>query len=232
VLEELARIVEKAKGDEETRNMFIQKYTPFILKTASEFSKKYIDETTDEEFSISLLAFNEAIDNYDSSRGVSFLTFARTIIRRRLIDHYRKTSRNQNVISIMTVDEENPGIEYDVSLQRFNDRIEQEERKNEIKEYGKMLYEFGISFDSLVKVCPRKKDARERAKEVARLIAKDSELSGYLMKYKLLPIKEIEKKMNLSRKTLERNRNYIIAIVLILVGDYCYLKDYIRGIEG
>jgi RNA polymerase sigma factor len=36
--------------------------------------------------------------------------------------------------------------------------------------------------------------------------------------------------VKVSRKTIERNRKYIIAIALILIGDYVYLKDYIKGV--
>jgi len=231
-VEELARIVERAKNDDETRNALIQDYTPFILKTASGFSKRYIDKRVDEEYSIGLIAFNEAIDRFESSRGISFLTFARTIIRRRLIDHYRKDVKVRNQIYLEVSDEEKPGVEYSLSMERFRARIEQEERMNEITEYSKDLLGFGITFSSLVKICPRKKDARERAVEAAKAVAADPDLYGYLIEKKMLPLKEIEKRVPQSRKTLERHRNYIIAIVLILAGDYYYLQDYIKGIEG
>ncbi len=36
--------------------------------------------------------------------------------------------------------------------------------------------------------------------------------------------------VSVSRKTIERNRKYIIAIALILSGDYVYMKDYLKGV--
>jgi len=33
-----------------------------------------------------------------------------------------------------------------------------------------------------------------------------------------------------SRKTVERNRKYIIAMAIIITGDYVYLKDYLKGV--
>jgi RNA polymerase sigma factor len=36
--------------------------------------------------------------------------------------------------------------------------------------------------------------------------------------------------VDVSRKTIERNRKYIIAIALIMTGDYVYMKDYIKGV--
>ncbi len=46
----------------------------------------------DEELSIALMAFNEAIDGYDTSKG-SFLSFAKLVINRRLIDYLRKKTK-------------------------------------------------------------------------------------------------------------------------------------------
>jgi RNA polymerase sigma factor len=51
-----------------------------------------------------------------------------------------------------------------------------------------------------------------------------------LFSNKRLPIKQLEKMVDVSRKTIERNRKYIIAIALILASDYVYMKDYIKGV--
>ncbi len=221
--------LEEARNNTEKRNRIIEQYTPFILKTASEYSNKYIDPGKDEEFSVSLLAFNEAIDSYDSTRGISFFSFARTVIRRRLVDHYRKNKKKYRELPMTVLENENSYMEYELSEKRFGDQVRQMEIQNEILEYRRTLEEFGISFDQLVKISPGKKDARDRAKDVARLIAGDQDLTHYLMKNRLLPLKELEQKSNVSRKTLERNRKYIIAIALVLMGDYSYLRGYISG---
>jgi RNA polymerase sigma factor len=47
---------------------------------------------------------------------------------------------------------------------------------------------------------------------------------------KRLPIKELERHVHISRKTIERNRKYIIAIAIILSGEFHYLQDYIKGV--
>lgn len=228
-MDKLVAILEEARTNEEARNRIIEKYTPFILKAASEFTSKYINPGIDEEYSISLLAFNEAIDSFDNTRGISFFTFARTIIKRRLIDYYRKNKKKQHEIPMVVVQEENRYVEYRLSEERYGEQVRQIEMKDEIFEYRKRLSEFDISFDHLVKISPRKKDARNRAKGIAGLIVGDRELTGYLMKNKLLPLKELEQRTSISRKTMERNRKYIIAIVLILTGDYRYLRGYISG---
>ncbi len=228
-MKEVAALVEKAKHDKQIRDSVITKYAPFILKTASEFTNRFINPGVDEEYSISLLAFNEAIDSFDSTKGVSFFAFARIVIRRRLMDYYSRQNRKAPEISIQMLEDENPYVEYSVSLDRFKQTTEQEYRKMEIEDYQSALQEFGIMFDNLVDAAPKKKDARARAVEAAHIIADCPQLLTYLMKTRQLPLAEMTEKTSISRKTLERNRKYIIAIVLILSGEYDYLKSYIQG---
>ena len=228
-MKEIAALVEKAKHDKQIRESVITKYTPFILKTASDYTGRYISQGADEEYSVSLIAFNEAIDSFDSTRGVSFFAFARVVIRRRLMDFSGRQNKKTCEVSMQVLEEQNPYVEYGVSLDRYRQTTEQEDRKLEIEEYSRALQEFDISFDSLVGAAPKKRDARTRAIEVARIIAGNPQFLEHLRKNRQLPLADILDKTSLSRKTLERHRKYIIAIVLILTGDYYYLKDYVQG---
>ncbi len=49
-----------------------------------------------------------------------------------------------------------------------------------------------------------------------------------MLQKRMLPIKELLDQVNVSRKTLERNRKFIIAVALIFNGPYPYLKDYLH----
>ncbi|MNY74892.1 RNA polymerase sigma factor SigI [compost metagenome] len=49
-----------------------------------------------------------------------------------------------------------------------------------------------------------------------------------LLTKRQLPIKELLMQVQVSRKTLERNRKYLIAIALIFNGPYPYLRDYLH----
>jgi RNA polymerase sigma factor len=228
-VKEIAALVEKAKHDKQIRESVIAKYTPFILKTASDLTGRYINQGIDEEYSVSLIAFNEAIDSFDSTRGVSFFAFARVVIRRRLMDFRSRQNKKHCEISMQTLEDESPYTEYGISMDRYIQTTEQENRKLEIEDYSRALKEFDISFDSLAVAAPKKRDARSRAVEVARIIASSPQLLEYLMKNRQLPLLDILDKTSLSRKTLERHRKYIIAIVLVLSGDYHYLREYIQG---
>lgn len=53
----------------------------------------------DDEFSIVMIAFHEAIQSYSRTRG-SFLHYASILIKNRLIDYHRKESRHQGHLSL------------------------------------------------------------------------------------------------------------------------------------
>ena len=94
---------------------------------------------------------------------------------------------------------------------------------------------FDITLTDLVKISPKHYDARQRAYEVAKLIVGQKELLDYLWNKKALPLKQIEEQVDVSRKTLERQRKYIIALVLILgERNFEHLRSYINhlGKEG
>jgi RNA polymerase sigma factor len=220
-------------GNEQARNKIIEEYQPFIKKAASKACKFYIDESRD-EFSIGLLAFNEAIDQYKEGQGTKFLTFADMVIRRRIIDYIRKEARVKRLeyLQNATSDDdefEESYVEQRAAIEHYELQVESENRMYEIEEYGKVLENFGITFKSLSKVSPKHYDARENAKTIARLIADQPELKNYLLEKKQLPIKDLLNLVTCSRKTIERNRKYIIAVALIYIREFTSLISYIDG---
>lgn len=76
-----------ARNNERLRENFIKDNEQTILRIASRVSGKFITRS-DDEWSVALLAFNKAIDIYSEQKG-DFLAYARLLIKRDLIDHYR-----------------------------------------------------------------------------------------------------------------------------------------------
>jgi len=106
---------------------------------------------------------------------------------------------------------------------------DEELRKEEIIQFQELLTSFDLSFSDLVISSPKHADARSNAVMVAKILVDNSELKNFLFEKKRLPIKQLVKMVDVSRKTIERNRKYIIAIALILSSDYLYLNDYLKG---
>lgn len=222
------------QGNRTLLNEMIENYKPFIAKTVSSVCKRYIYET-DDEFSIGLIAFNEAIEKYSPEKGSSLLSFAEVLIKRRVIDYIRKQSKSQHVsidLTYSSLEEESPGmvIVNELSLDDYKKKSDADLRKEEIVQFQTLLASFDLNFRDLVENSPKHSDARTNAIMVAKTLVENSELKNFLLEKKRLPIKELEKMVDVSRKTIERNRKYIIAIVLILSSDYLYMKDYLKGV--
>lgn len=224
-------VLQVQNGKTENRERLLYDYQPFIKKAASKACKFYIDETKD-EFSIGLLAFNEAIDQYKENQGTRFLTFADMVIRRRIIDYIRKEAKHKKMEFLqhnVNDDEEfeDNYIEQKAAMDHYDKQREAENRQYEIEIYSKTLESFGITLKALSKATPKHYDARENAKNMARIIADSPKMTEYLLEKKQLPIKELLNLVSCSRKTVERNRKYIIAIALIYIKNFTSLISYI-----
>jgi len=232
---DLEKLVIQAKnGDNEVLNELLLSYTPFMKKTASFLCKRYISEQ-DDEYSVAMYAFYEAIEHFELDKNASFLTFAHLLIRRKLIDYIRKESRRKE-ISLGQMKSEKIKyqdsfeiVESSHSLEQYTKKQQQEERKHQIKVYESLLKPYGLSFQELVKVSPSHEDSRQTAILIAQIIVDTDEFYEILKTKKRLPMKDLEGLVHVSRKTIERHRKYIVAIVILLKSDLHYIKDYIKG---
>ncbi|GGA21015.1 RNA polymerase sigma-I factor [Psychrobacillus lasiicapitis] len=224
----------KAKaGDEEVLSDLLFAFTPFIKKTATFICKRPIDEH-DEEFSIAMNGFHEALKAFDSTKDASLQTFAHLIIKRRMVDFIRKEAIRNEKELFMQTNEEAATTEQHFLLdkQSIDTHIEEQRsatRREELIRYSELLATFNLSFDELTKVAPKHADARKTAFQIAQIVAETEEFYDHLMKTKQLPLKEIEAIVEVSRKTLERHRKYMIAVVLLLNSDFVYIKEYVKG---
>ena len=223
------------QGDSHLQNELIYSYKPFIAKTVSSVCKRFIHES-DDEFSIGLIAFNESIEKYRPEKGSSLLSFAEVIIKRRVIDYIRKHAKNNTNLRFDMAEQSTDAkvkglsLENELSINQHIKKTEEQLRREEIYQFHQTLQHFGLSFQEIIEQSPKHVDARKNAMMVAGLLSKSKELTESLWSKKRLPIKELEKHVDISRKTIERNRKYIIAMTIILNGDFQYLKDYIKGV--
>lgn len=231
-LEQLVSNVQE--GDIKLRNQIIADYQPFVAKVTSSFCKRYIDPRYDDEYSIALSAFNEAINRFSMDSGRSFLSFSETVIRRRLIDYVRKEQKHQQSIPASSFDIEddedhvfNPTWEHE-AIEQYERQRTIEDRLSEIQHLNQTLQTFGMSFMELAEVSPKHSDSRQTLIHIAKLLSDDQHLMETLLSTKMLPMKDLTDRVQVSRKTLERNRKYIIAIAIIFHGSYPYLHDYLK----
>ncbi len=230
-LEEMVASIQQ--GDKAMQNYLLRTYQPFIAKSVSEVCKRYIDPKRDDEFSIGLSAFNEAIFSYSSEKGSSFLSFAKLVVKRKVIDYIRYNQKRPTPLSLdETYDAEqmeNP-MELVAVKEKYNQEQDAIHRREEIMDFKEKLKEYKLTLVDLTEASPKHRDARESAVKTARILFQDKELREFVHSKKKLPIKELVNKVDVSKKTLERNRKFILAIFIVLSEDYIYLKDYLKGV--
>lgn len=202
--------------------------------------KRSINEY-DDEFSIGLIAFNEAIEKYTPEKGKSILSFAQTVITNRVIDYIRKEAKDRdgNLINFSTQDVDHYETEYgkttattkievDISIGEYNRNLEKNERQDEIQRFKDVLKDFKVDLTDLYEKAPKHSDARKNALLVAQKLINTDNLKEIFWTSKKLPIKNLIPLVQVSKVTIERNRKYIIALAIIIDGDYTFLKEYLK----
>lgn len=226
----LEQRIETCKKNPYELNNFVSEYKPFIASTVQKHIGRFVQYGKDDELSIGLMAFQEAVKSYNPQKG-AFLSFAENVIKRRLIDYYRQESKYDNVIPLSNFYDPNEEKDIDItqekSIEVYTDLQVSEYRKYEIIEIQKELKDYGISFFELSKVSPKHDDTKEIYKSIINTVVGNNELINSLKTKKVLPIAEIVKLTQIHRKTIERSRKYVIALVIILTGDYKFIQDFI-----
>lgn len=224
-------LAEIRNGNRLLRDQFINDHKPFIVKTLSSVLGKFIETENREEYSVGLIAFNEAIESYDNNKNRSFFNFAAQVIRRRVIDYSRSNYKNKNVypFTYFESDEKNRFEERYLKVEFIQPEIV--ELQEEILHFTKKLESFGISLEDLVYCAPKHKDSKQLSIKIARLIVENQDLYEKFTRKKNLPVSDLIKLMAVKQKTIERHRKYIIAICLILKSDLDVLKGYVKNAE-
>lgn len=223
--------VHKARGDTVFCDEFIKKYTPFIKAEVASFLKRAVDESADDEFSIGMIAFYEAIRGYREDKG-AFFTYASLTIKSRLIDHIRKESRHSGVLSLHTsTDDEEPIIN---SLADNKDAEGEYEltqaTKAEIEELSANLRDFGVSLSDVADNCPKQRKTFDACKAALVFAKNEKEVFNEFLRTKRLPMAKISKGSGVDRKTLERHRKYLVALFLIQTNGYEIIRGHIKHV--
>lgn len=80
-----------AAKDPDALARLIEESRVFLLREAAVACRHAVTEQ-DDEWSIALSAFSQAVSQYSPDRG-NFYSFARLVIRRRLVDYYRSQQK-------------------------------------------------------------------------------------------------------------------------------------------
>ncbi len=199
--------------DSEGINGLIQSYQPFILHAIVEIKKSYVDINNDDEYSIGLMAFHEAIMNYDKDRG-EFLTYAKLVIISRVKDYWKQNTR-EVVLSEGIEEATTDGFEAQVLLQQ------------EIHQFKEVLASFGLTIGTLADTSPKHQTTRERAKDIGWKAGHETDFVAHLYSKRRLPITGIAKRFHQSVKIIKRSKSLITAVMIIVKEEFEQLYQWI-----
>ncbi len=228
---QIIKEVYAAKENLQKADDLIRAYIPFIRSEASKCISRLCTEQ-DDEFSIAMIAFHEAILGYDRGKG-AFLNFAAMLIRNRMIDYQRKEARHQGNISIYTENGDDDRTILDGladERDHFEESANLEATKQEIEELSKVMAQFGVGFSDVAEHSPKQERTLEACASAIRYAVEHSHLLEMLLKTKKLPLSELVSGSGVERKTLERHRKYILAMLLIQTNGYEIIRGHLRHV--
>ena len=209
------------------RNALIEEHFSFIVHAISKVTGRYVEIENSEELSIGLLAFNEAIERYEPSKGASFLTYAHLVISSRVKDHFRKNSSQDEFVSFDDVSEEGIHQMTDVHMDDKNDIAK------EIEEWESILLKFGFDLERLADETPRHVDTRNNAIGLSEDISGQEDIVGKMYEKYRLPIAMIVLRFQTTKKVVKHSKIFIIATVVILTKKFDLIRSWIyRGQKG
>ena len=222
-------LVTAAQGDISAADDLVRQYLPFIKSETAKYIHRPPMEGQDDELSIAMFAFHEAIMRYSKEKG-TFLSFASLQIKSRLIDYFRKEKRHGNVISLYqpagneedgtTVLEKIDTGEDNISMQQIRSAT-----KEEILEFSTQLQTFGLSLGDIAENCPKQERTLSACHSALQYAKEHPELLEIFLETKKLPLKQLTEGAKAERKTLERHRKYMMALLLAYTNGY----EIIRG---
>ena len=228
---QIVQAVYAAKENNDKADELIRQYIPFIRAEASKFLGKLCTEQ-DDAYSIAMIAFHEAILGYSRERG-AFLNYAAMLIRNRLIDEYRREKRHQGHLSLDAQDEDEDRTLLDQvadSRDHYEESHNLEATQQEIAELAEVLQQFGVSFADVADHNPRQERTMQTCLKAIHYAMENRALLDELLKTKKLPLTELVKGSGSDRKTLERHRKYVLAMLVIQTNGYEIIRGHLRHV--
>lgn len=232
---EIVSQVYAAKENHQAADRLLNQYLPFIKSETAKYLHRSPVEGEDDEFSIALLAFHEAIRSYQKMKG-AFLPFAARIIRSRLIDYSRKERRHTGVLSLHEYedhnDESQPIINQVCNGQdELSEHTQLTAAKEEILEFSNTLKLYGLSLPDIADNSPKQTRTLAACHQALRYAKENPKVFQNLTETKKLPIALLVSGSGVERKTIERHRKYMLAILLAYTNGFEIIRGHLNQIS-
>lgn len=230
---EIITQVYAAKQDNQAADRLIEQYLPFIKSETARYIKKFPRNDWDDELSIAMFAFHQAVLSYERYRG-AFLPFAARVIQNGLIDYDRKEQRQRRHLSLdATEDEEDTTLmeKLDTGHDEIGERQFRSEASEEIAHFVRQLSDFGLSLTDIAENCPRQQRTLNACQRVLAYARTEPEIFTLLLQTGKLPVSRLAQGAGVDKKTLERHRKYLVAILLAYTNGFEIIRGHLRQIS-
>lgn len=237
---ELLARIRAAKGCARAADELVRDYLPFIKSETAKFMGRSPREGADDELGIAMFAFHEAVLAYDRRRG-AFLPLAALSIRNRLVDFRRRERRHEGVDSL---DEPHGGDDGDgralvdeLACERAeHDELDEAEgrlaSRREIAAFARQLEGLGIGLADVAENCPKQARTLEACGRALAFARGDQSLLDRVARTGKLPLAELARGSGVERKTLERHRRYLVALLVAYTNGYEIIRGHLCRMPG
>ena len=225
-----------AKESEDQFYHFAQDNRRFIKRCAFFACKRFVSESED-EWSIALIAFYEAVRTYRKDKG-SFKSFASMVIRRRLMDYFDTQSRHYAVLSAapetfdgqLASDNASP---FEIEVAKNSADANTHSRpgttplEDEVEAIRQVVAAYGFDLYEIGGCSPKTGKTKKACASIIDAICHSQELTGIMRRKRNLPYVRLLELPGVTKKILERHRKYLIAAAEIRLGDFPQLGEYV-----
>ena len=218
-------------GDEQLREQFITDCVPEIKHLVRRISHSFLAEQED-EFSIALEAFNQAINRFRSNMNVPFFSYAHLLIKHRLFDWIRQQRGSHSALSFSDCDSAD-GVPLEDQLPDPKSALvgQNLEINESLLQLELQLQLFGFSLPRVTARFPKHQDSQLMCIRIARQLSEDEQLYSHLIAKHQLPGTELARRCEVPVKTIEKNRASIILLTLLIRSDLQGIHSYISVFE-
>ncbi len=225
-VEELEQRVQCAKTERREMDRLLEDYLPLIKATI----KPYVTGGNfDDLLSVGMLAFVHAVGQYQPGRG-GFSSFSRLCIRSRVLDDVRKNGKEAaKTVPLYPDGEDYSPADLALSMEQYNRQAERQKLADEISALQQELEGYGVAFAALAKAGPRQKRSQSLCRAAAEALLQNGPLCESFQKSGKLPQAELAACLEVSVKSIEKYRKYIVMLAVLLRGDYPAMRSFLPG---
>lgn len=233
----LVEQIAEAKTDKNRMGSLVSAYMPFIKKCVSLVFFK--NEERSEYVAEAMLGFLQSVNTYRRESG-AFIPYSQTVIRNRLLNAAAKEARVQKFSLPLFSKKPSPDDdsasehsrgEIEVAQRAYELTVERENLRHEIAEINAEFSAWDFDITDLVRYRPKQERSRLVCQKIAGAALADSALLAEMKETRKLPVKKLAALSGEAEKAVEKYRRYIIALILIMSGEYPYIQTFLPGLK-